>query len=121
VNPKAVIDGAPAIEFTFDGGRFSYWASPRDYHPLQSEDRRDSMPDGRGAVGITRYPIERVLTGPAASPSLLSLQAQHPGAAVDHSSADYQAALSRLGFPEPLHPARAVASRPKQARAQRPW
>lgn len=96
VNPNAVLDGAPAIEFTFDGGRFSYWASPGDYLPLQSEDRRDSLPDGRGAVGITRYPIERVLTGASASPSLLSLQHQHPGAKVDHSSADYRAARQRL-------------------------
>jgi hypothetical protein len=102
VNPDAVLDGAPAIEFTFDGGRFSYWASPGNYLPLQSEDRQDSLPDGQGAVGITRYPIDRVLTGASASPSLLSLQAQHPGAKVDHSSADYQAARQRLlGAPAP--------------------
>jgi hypothetical protein len=104
VNPNASVDGAPAIEFTSDGGRFSYWASPGDYRPLQSEDRQDSLPDGRRGVGITRYPIERVLRGPAASRSLFSLQAQHPSATVDHSSADYQAVLWRL-FHERLHPA----------------
>ena len=101
VNPNAVLDGAPAIEFTFDRGRFSYWASPSDYQPLQSEDREDSLPDGQDGVGITRYPIERILTGPAASPSLLSLQAQHPSSTVDRSSADYRAILSRLGFAPP--------------------
>ena len=93
---NAVLDGEPAIEFTFDGGRFSYWASPSDYQPLQSEDRQDSLPDGQRAVGIVRYPIERVLTGASAPPSLLSLQAQHPGATVDHSRTDYGAILSRL-------------------------
>jgi hypothetical protein len=96
VNPDAMLDGAPAIEFTFDRGRFSYWASPGDYQPLQSEDRQDSLPDGQGAVGITRYPVERVLTGASAAPSLLSLRAQHPSATVDAGSADYQAALHRL-------------------------
>ena len=97
-----MLDGAPAIEFTSDGGRFSYWASPSDYRPLQSEDRQDSLPDGQRAVGIARYPIERVLTGASASPKLLSLQAQHPGATVDHSSAAYHAALWRL-LHERLH------------------
>ncbi len=104
VNPNAVLDGAPAIEFIFDGGRFSYWASPSNYQPLQSEDRQDSLPDGRGGVGTTRYPIARVLTGSAASPNMLSLQAQHPGATVDRSGTDYEAALRRL-LHEPLHPA----------------
>jgi hypothetical protein len=91
ISPHAVLDGRPAIEFTDDGGRFSYWASPRTYRPLQVVDR--FFP------GITRFPIVRVLTGSAASPKLLSLQAQHPGATVDHSSTDYAAAKLRLiGF-----------------------
>lgn len=96
VNPNAVLDGAPAVEFTFDGGRFSYWASPSSYQPLQSEDRRNSLPHGQGGVRIVRYPIERVLAGASASASLLSLQAQHPRATVDHSSTDYEAVLRRL-------------------------
>jgi hypothetical protein len=106
VNSTATLDGAPAIEFTFDGGRFSYWASPTDYRPLQSEDRQTPLPDGQTGVSIVRYPIARVLTAASAPSSLLSLQAQHPGATVDTSSADYQAAFTRLGFPpEELHPA----------------
>jgi hypothetical protein len=105
VDPGAVLDGAPAIEFTFDGGRFSYWASPSDYRPLQSEDRQDPLPDGGRGVGITRYPIDQVFYGSAASPSLLSLEAQHPGATVDQSPVDYQAALSRLGLAVPQYPA----------------
>jgi hypothetical protein len=104
VNPNAMLDGAPAIKFTFAGGRFGYWVSPRNYQPLQSEDRQDSLPDGQRGVGIVRYPIARVLTGASASPSLLSLQAQNPGATIDHSSADYQAVLRRL-FHERLRPA----------------
>jgi hypothetical protein len=96
ITSSTVLNGKPAIKLTFDGGRFSYWISPRTYQPLQSEDRQDSLPDGQHGVGITRYPIVRVLTGSAASPSLLSLQAQHPGAKVDHSRTDYAAALWRL-------------------------
>jgi hypothetical protein len=111
INPDAMLDGAPAIEFTFDGGRFSYRTSPNDYQPLQSEDRQDRLPNGQSAVGTTRYPIERVFTGASASPSLLSLQSQHPDASVDSSGADYQAARSRLGFPnELLHRAPATRS-----------
>jgi hypothetical protein len=94
INPSAVLNGKPAIELTFDRGRFSYWISPSTYQPLQVEDR--FFP------GITRFPIVRVLTGSAASPKLLSLQAQHPGATVDHSSTDYAAAKLRLiGFVSP--------------------
>lgn len=96
INPHAVLDGKPAIKLTFVGGRFSYWISPTTYQPLQSVDRQDSLPDGQSGVGIDRYPIVRVRTGSAASPELLSLQAQHPGATVDHRRADYQAALRRM-------------------------
>jgi hypothetical protein len=84
INRHAVLNGKPAIELTFDRGRFSYWASPRTYQPLQVEDR--FFP------GITRFPIARLLTGAAASTNLLSLQAQHPHATVDHSRTDYKAA-----------------------------
>lgn len=101
VNPHAALDAAPAIKLTFVGGRFSYWISPTNYQPLQSEDRQDSLPNGQGGVGISRYPIVRVLTGAAASPSLLSLQAQHPHATVDHSRTDYTAALSRMHHEAP--------------------
>jgi hypothetical protein len=96
INPHAMLDGKQAIELTFDRGRFSYWIQPETYRPLQSVDRWDSLPNGQGGVGITRYPIARVLTGPAAPHSLLSLHAHHPSATVDHSSTDYAAILSRL-------------------------
>ena len=102
VNPNAMLDGKNAIELTFDGGRFSYWISPSTYKPLQSVDRWDSLPDGQGGVGIVRYPITRVLTGSAASPKLLSLRAQHPGATVDRSSTDYAAALWRMNHVDRL-------------------
>lgn len=102
VNPNAVLDGKNAIEISFDGGRFSYWISPNTYQPLQSVDRWDSLPDGQGGVGIVRYPIARVLTGPAASPKLLSLRAPHPGATVDRSSTDYAAALWRMNHVDRL-------------------
>jgi hypothetical protein len=84
INRNAVLSGKPAIELTSDRGRFSYWISPSTYQPLQVEDR--FFP------GIGRFPIARVLTGSAASPKLLSLQAQHPHATVDHSPTDYKAA-----------------------------
>jgi hypothetical protein len=96
INTHAMLDGKHAIEVTFDSGRFSYWISPRTYQPLQSVDRWDRLPDGQGGVGITRYPIARVLTWSAAPHSLLSLHARHPSAAIDHSSTDYGAILSRL-------------------------
>ena len=88
VNPNATLDGARAIELNFYSGRFSYWISPRTYRPMRVEDR--------WFPGITRYPIVRVLNGSAASPGLLSPQAQHPHATIDHSPADYAAALRRL-------------------------
>jgi hypothetical protein len=84
INRHAELNGKPAIELTSDRGRFSYWISPHTYQPLQVEDRY--------FPGITRYPIAHVLTGSAASPKLLSLQAQHPHATVDHSPTDYNAA-----------------------------
>lgn len=34
VNPNATLHGKSAIQLTFDGGRFSYWISPRTYQPL---------------------------------------------------------------------------------------
>jgi len=100
INHNATLDGKKAIELTFINGRISYWISPSTYQPLQSEDRWDGLPDGQGGVGISRYPIARVLTGSAASPRLLSLQAQHPGATVDHSPTDYSAALRRINNAE---------------------
>ena len=96
VNPNAELDGKNAIEVTDDRGRFSFWISPSTYKPLQSLDRWDRLPDGQAGVGIIRYPIARVLTGSAASPKLLSLRAQHPGATIDRSPTDYAAALSRM-------------------------
>jgi hypothetical protein len=88
INRHAVLNGKPAIELTFDHARFSYWISPHTYQPLQVEDR--FFP------GITRFPIARLLTGSAASPNLVSLQAQHPHATVDHSLTDYAKAKRRL-------------------------
>jgi hypothetical protein len=84
INRSAVLNGKPAIELTFDRGRFSYWISPRTYQPLQVEDR--FFP------GLTVFPIARVLTGSGASPKLVSLQARHPRATVDPSSTDYKTA-----------------------------
>lgn len=96
INPNAVLDGNPAIELTFDNGRFSYWIDPHSYQPLQVEDRQDRLPNGQAGVGIGRFPIARVITGSAAPASLLSLQAQHPEATVDQSSTDYAAAKARM-------------------------
>ncbi len=96
VNPNATVNGQPAIEFTFLDGQYSYWASPSDYRPLQFEDREAVLPDGQSGVAIAHYPIERLLTGAAGSASLVSLHAQHPGATIDESDADYQAFMQRV-------------------------
>lgn len=96
VNPSATVNGKPAIEFTFLGGQYSYWASPSDYRPLQFEDRKAVLPDGQSGVALAQYPIDRLLTGAAASASLVSLDAQHPGATIDESDADYQAFMQRV-------------------------
>lgn len=85
IDRTAVLNGEPAIELTFDRGRFSYWVSPSTYRPLQVVDRY--------FPGITHFPTARVLTGSRAAPNLLSLQAQHPHATVDHSRADYKTAI----------------------------
>jgi hypothetical protein len=109
INRHAVLNGKPAIELTFDRGRFSYWVSPRTYQPLQVEDR--FFP------GITRFPIARVLTGSAASPKLVSLQAEHPRATTDHSSTDYAKAKLRLiGF---VSPPPKIVCRPAGLRVRR--
>jgi hypothetical protein len=96
INRNATLRGKPAIKLTFDHNRFTYWISPRTYQPLQAEDRYDSLPNGQPAVGIARIPIVRILTGHHATPRLLSLQAQHPTATIDHNPHDYKAAYRRL-------------------------
>ena len=96
IDAGATLHGRPAIELTSDHGRFSVWISPRTYQPLQVEDRGDGLPDGQPGVGITRYPITRVLTGSAARPSLVSLQARHPAARIDRRPSDYASAQWRL-------------------------
>ncbi|MEO9118358.1 MAG: hypothetical protein ABI355_04510 [Solirubrobacteraceae bacterium] len=84
INKHAVLNGKPAIKLTFDRGRFSYWISPHTYQPLQATD--SFFP------GVSRFPIARVLSKTQASASLLSLQAQHPSATVDHRGTDYKTA-----------------------------
>src|SRR5437588_672541 len=75
VNPNATVNGKPAIEFTFLSGEYSYWVSPSDYRPLQFEDSKAGS-DGVSGVALGRFPIERLLTGAAASQDLVSLDAQ---------------------------------------------
>jgi|SRR5579862_777941 len=96
VNPNATANDKPAIEFTFLNGEYSYWVSPSDYRPLQFEDRKAVSPNGMTGVALGRYPIERLLTGAAASHDLLSLDAQHPGATIDQSPCDYWAFMQRV-------------------------
>lgn len=94
INRHALLNGRPVIKLTSDRGRFSFWISPTTYRPLQVEDRY--------FPGVTRFPIVRIRTGSAAPPSLVSLQAQHPGATIDHSSTDYAKAKRRLlGYAAP--------------------
>jgi hypothetical protein len=92
VNSHAVLDGKQAIELTFFHGRFSYWLSPHSYRPRQSGTARTRCPRARAAWGSTAVRSCACPPGSPVSPSLLSLEAQHPGATVDHSS-------NRLGRP----------------------
>ena len=96
MNPNATVSNEPAIEFTFLGGQYSYWASPSDYRPLQFEDRKAVLPDGQSGIALAHYPIDRLLPRRPASPSLVSLDAQHPGATIDESDADFQAFIQRV-------------------------
>lgn len=64
--------------------------SPGTYGPLQAV----SMIGG--ATTMDRYTVCRVLSGAAASPSLLSLTAQHSGPTVDTKGDDFALAQSRL-------------------------
>ena len=60
INRHAVLNGRPAMQLTFDRGRFSYWISPRTYQPLQVKDRYfpgdRSLPDRAGAHRSRRVP-----------------------------------------------------------------
>jgi hypothetical protein len=53
---------------------------------------------GNDSTVTLKFSDWQYLTGAAADPNLLSLTAQHPDATVDNSTADYNAAQSRL-FP----------------------
>ena len=88
IDRNTTVDGKPAIKLVFDRGRFTYWISARTYLPIQIKD--SFFP------GLTRYPVARLLTGPAASPALLSLQAEHPHATIDHSTAAYHLATQMI-------------------------
>lgn len=104
VNPNATVNGEPAIEFTFLSGEYSYWVSPNDYLPLQFEDRKAVSPNGGSGVARGRFPIERLLTGAAASQDLVALDAQHPHATIDKNPCDYSAFMQEV-IPNAVPPA----------------
>jgi hypothetical protein len=86
------IDGRKAIKLTSSHGPYGYEydVAPGTYYPIRQVFR------SRGITVTTIYSEYRVLPATPANQQLLSLAARHPGARIDHTPADYQAAQARL-------------------------
>jgi hypothetical protein len=94
VDPSETLDGAPAVRITSADGSVTYWASANTFRPLQVMSKMDA--NAGATVRTTRFPTTRLLSGAAASQSLLSLTSQHPGARIDNNGDDYARAGCRL-------------------------
>ena len=86
------IDGRKAIELISIHGPYGYVydVAPGTYYPIKQVFR------SRAITITTVYSEYRVLPATPGNQQLLSLAARHPGARIDHSPADYQAAQARL-------------------------
>ncbi len=86
------IDGRKAIKLISIHGPYGYEydVAPGTYYPIKQVFR------SRAITITTVYSEYRVLPATSANQQLLSLAARHPGARIDHSPADYQAAQARL-------------------------
>ena len=85
------IDGQDTIEIASADGHTTYYVDPGTYKPVELRTR------GTGGGTALRFRTYETLDH-GANESLLSLQAQHPGARIDRDPAHYQAAEARL-FP----------------------
>jgi hypothetical protein len=86
------IDGRKAIKLISIHGPYGYEydVAPGTYYPIKQVFRN------RAITITTVYSEYRVLPATPANQRLLSLAARHPGARIDNSPADYQAAQARL-------------------------
>jgi hypothetical protein len=87
----ATIDGQDTIEIDSADGHTAYYVDPANYAPVKLTTRGDG---GGTALRFRTYenlPFD-------ANRNLLSLEAQHPTARIDHDPPDYRAAQARL-FP----------------------
>jgi hypothetical protein len=90
VGPTTVA-GRRAIKLVPVHGPGEYDVAPGTYYPI-----REVVQDPSGVRTITTWSAYRVVPATAANERLLSLEARHPGARVDHSRADFLAAYARL-------------------------
>jgi hypothetical protein len=83
--------GQSAIEITAKENQTTYWFSAATLYPLKSV-----MRSGKSLV-TTRFTVYRVLSGTAASTSLLSIRQTHPNARIVVGERAFYAAEMRLG------------------------
>jgi hypothetical protein len=102
VTRNVTVDGQNALEVASADGTSTYYLDPSTYAPIQMTNTigpgTDMGDPGNDSTVTLKFSDWQYLTGAAADPNLLSLTAQHPDATVDNSTADYNAAQSRL-FP----------------------
>jgi hypothetical protein len=87
----STVDGQDTIEIESADGHTTYYVDPASYAPVKLTTR------GTGGGTALRFRTYENLPFDA-NRNLLSLEAQHPTARIDHDPADYQAAQARL-FP----------------------
>jgi hypothetical protein len=102
VSRNATVDGQAALEVTSPDRTRTYYLNPSTYAPIEmtstiGRSNDDGDPGNESTVTL-KFTDWQYLTGVAANPDLLSLSAQHPGATINNSAADYSAAQDRL-FP----------------------
>jgi hypothetical protein len=85
------VDGRRAIKLLPVHGSGEYDVTPGTYYPI-----REVMHYPSGAVTTITWSDYRVVPATPATERLLSLEARHPHARVDHSRADFLAAYARL-------------------------
>jgi hypothetical protein len=95
VDGHATIDGKDTIKITFAGGVNTYYvAADGTYAPVELVNGRPT-----GEAGLSTLVFHTYAELPASDARhVLSLTARHPTAAVDHTLAEYRAAIRRL-FP----------------------
>jgi hypothetical protein len=86
------VDGRDAIRIESPDGKQVYLVDAETYAPIEWKTM------GNGGSVTLRFPVYEALPANADSMEVFDLEAQHPGAQVEHGAAAYQAAEARL-FP----------------------